>query len=457
MEISVIGRNRGLIREICFVLVACMAFPQAGWSLDLSQAYQLARNGDPVFQAAQHTYEAAIEKPRQAAAGLLPSLSLGLNKNRAAGDVNFGSVSPESRVADLYSWNVRLSQPLLRFQNWAAYFQADAMEAQAEAQFRQAQQELILRVAQSYFDTVSAQEALSVVQAQLRALVQQKEMARRQFDAGLATITDIHESQSRLDLTRAQLFSAENELEARWAELEKLTGQQVGALNPLNTDVALPGPQPDDLQGWMSAAKDGNLAVQIQQAVLRVAEQELSRSRAAHFPTLDLIATLDRAVATGSVTSPVNQASDVRSGQVGLQINFPIFSGGETQSRIRETQALRKKTIAELDAARRQAAMLARQAFSGLEKGLKRVAYLMQAAKSSLDAVEANKVDYRIGTRINIDVLNAEQQLFAARRDLTLARLDALMQGLKLKAASGSLDEADLLALSKLFQTKGNP
>ncbi len=457
MEFSVKG---GFLEFVCrprFVLAICLVLPQAGWSLDLSQAYLLARDGDPVFQAAQHARDAAMEKPWQAAAGLLPSLTLGANKNKAFGEASFGGVPPESREADLHSWNLRLNQPLLRFQNWAAYFQAEALEAQAEAQFRLAQQELILRVAQAYFDTLSAQETLSVTQAQLRALAQQKELAGRQFEAGMATITDIHESQSRLDLARAQMLAAENELEARWAELEKLTGQSGGALSSLKPDVILPGAEPNDLQVWLAAARSGYLAVQIQQAALLAAERELSKNRAAHLPTLDLTATLDHAVATGSVTSPVDQASDVRSGQVGMQLNLPIYSGGETQSRIREAQANRKKAIAELETARRQAATAARQAFSGLGKGLARVESLTQAAKSSQDAVEANKVDYRIGTRINIDVLNAEHQLFAARRDLTLARLDALVQGLKLKAASGSLVEADLLALSHLLQLKGTP
>lgn len=442
----------------CFcALAALLVFPCTAFSMDLFQAYQLARDHDAIYEAARHEREAAREKPAQAAAGLLPSLALGVNRNKSAGSASFGEVLPESRQAFNHGWNLRLSQPLVRWQSWEAYLQAGALDEQAEAQFRLARQELILRVAQAYFDALAAQETLAVFQAQLRALTQQKELAQRQFEAGSATITDIHESQSRLDLARAQGFAAENELEARLAELEKLTGAPAVLLNSLRPDVVLPGPQPDQLQAWVEAAHQGNLAVHIQQAALKAAEHALSRNRAAHLPTLDLVASREHNAATGSVVSPVDQSSDVRSSQIGLQLSLPVLSGGETNSRVREAQANRSKAIADLDAARRQAATAARQAFSGVNKGLARGGALAQAVRSSQHAVEANKVDYRIGTRINIDVLNAEHQLYAARRDLTAAHFDVLVQGLKLKFATGSLGESDLLSINHLLQAEGVP
>lgn len=438
-------------------MAVLLALPSTAFSMGLFQAYQLARNYDAVYEAASHEREAAREKPAQAAAGLLPNFALSASRNKATGSASFGEVLPENRQAFNHGWNLRLSQPLVRWQNWEAYLQAGAQDEQAEAQFRLARQELILRVAQTYFDALAAQESLAVSQAQLRALTQQQELAQRQFEAGNATITDIHESQSRLDLARAQGFSAENELESRLAELEKLTGVPAVLLNSLRSDVALPCPQPDQLQAWVEAARQGSLAAHIQQAALKAAEHALSRNRAAHLPTLDLVASREHNVATGSVVSPVDQPSDVRSSQISIQLNLPILSGGETSSRVREAQANRGKAIADLEAARRQAATAARQAFSGVSKGLARGEALALAVKSSQDAVEANKVDYRIGTRINIDVLNAEHQFYAARRDLAVAHFDVLIQGLKLKFATGSLDESDLLSINHLLQTEETP
>lgn len=437
---------------LVLLILPCTAFP-----MGLFQAYQLARGHDAAYEAARHERDAAREKPVQAAASLLPNLALSANRNKATGNASFGEVSPESRQAFNHGWNLRLNQPLVRWQSWEAYLEAGALDEQAGVQFGLARQELILRVAQAYFDALAAQEALAVSQAQLRALAKQKELAQRQFEAGSATITDIHESQSRLDLARAQGFAAEHELEARLAELEKLTGVSAVLLNSFRPDVALPGPQPDQLRAWVEAARQGNLAVHIQQAALKAAKHALSRSRAAHLPTLDLVASHEHNAATGSVASPVDPPSDVRSSQIAIQLNLPILSGGETNSRVREAQANRGKAIADLEAARLQAVTAARQAFSGVSKGMARRAALAQAVKSSQDAVEANKVDYRIGTRINIDVLNAEHQFYAARRDLAVANFETLIQGLKLKAAIGSLDESDLLSINQLLQTEETP
>jgi outer membrane protein len=201
----------------------------------------------------------------------------------------------------------------------------------------------------------------------------------------------------------------------------------------------------------MGNARENNPAVRTQLAAMEVAEKEVSKNRAAHLPTLDFTAGYGRNYTSGSMTSPADIENRVKSGTIGLQLTIPIYQGGAVSSRVSEAIANRFKSRAELEAARRQAATLARQAFGGVTSGLSQVEALTSAVTSSLDSVNANKIGYRIGTRVNIDVLNAEQQLFAAQRDLAKARYDTILQGMRLKAAAGTLTESDVQAINVLL------
>ncbi|TDF65735.1 TolC family outer membrane protein, partial [Cupriavidus sp. L7L] len=348
-------------------------------------------------------------------------------------------------------WNLQLSQPVVRVANWIGIAQAGAQVEQAEAQFAQAESDLILRTAQAYFDVLTARDSVTVAKAQLRAVEQQRVLAKHRYDVGEATITDVYEAQSRHDLGRSQLVQALNDKESRQAELEKLIGPLPDPLAGLRTDVSLPAPQPADVGAWMGSARQNNPAVRTQLAAVEVAEKEVSKNRAAHLPTLDFTAGYGRNYTSGSMTSPADIENRVKSGTIGLQLTIPIYQGGAVNSRVSEAIAHRYKSRAELEAARRQAATQARQAFGGVTSGLSQVEALTSAVTSSLDSVNANKIGYRIGTRVTIDVLNAEQQLFAAQRDLARARYDTILQGLRLKSAAGTLAEGDVVAVNALL------
>jgi outer membrane protein len=310
---------------------------------------------------------------------------------------------------------------------------------------------LILRVAQAYFDLLGARDGVALARAQLHATEQQRLLARRRREAGEATVTDVHEAESRRDLAQAQLVQAGNEHEAKRAELERIVGESAQPLAGLTRAFVLPPPEPRQVGVWVAEAVVNNPAARARRAALGVAQRELSRQRAAHLPTLDLTAGYGASHTSGSLSSPADIGTRTRSGTVGLQLTVPLYLGGGTTARVAEAIANRERAGAEAEAASRQAAALARQAHGAVVSGMAQVDALTSAVASSRDAVEANRIGYRIGTRLGIDVLNAEQQLFAALRDVAKARYDTILHGLRLKAAAGVLAEADLIALNALL------
>lgn len=438
-------------------LKTLIAFAVAGGALnvhsaDLLQVYRDAVGFDAQFAAARAQLDAGREKLPQGRAGLLPVI--GLSANTTWNDIESTSrTSPSVTRSGAYNsngWGVSLAQPLFRWQNWVGYQQAGLAVASAETQYAQASQDLIVRVAQAYFDVLLAQETLATAQAQKVAIDQQLESAKRNFEVGTATITDTHEAQARYDLTVAQEIAAENDLTVKRQTLLTLTGKEAATLKALRPNVQIARPQPDDIAQWVASAETGNLGVQLAQTNVAIASREIEKQRAGHYPTLDLVATHGRSAAGGSVI-PGGTGSDGKSSTIGLQLAVPLFAGGAVSSRDREAVALNEKARADLDNARRSATLGARQAYLGVTSGLAQVRALEAGVASSQLAVESNQLGYEVGVRINIDVLNAQSQLFDTRQKLAKARLDTLIAQLRLKAATGSLSEDDLAALNALL------
>lgn len=418
---------------------------------DLLEVYRLARSNDPTFEAARYTLEAVQQKLPQARAGLLPVVTANGNDNRTRANTTFNDTPSLARDVRTWIWTLQLTQPLIRVQNLYAYSESESLVAEAAAQFAQAEQDLILRVAQAYFDVVVAEESIAVAEAQVRAMGEQLAIAKRGFEAGTTTITDVHEAKSRVELARSQRVTALNELETKRSELEKVAGQVPNQLSVLRPSIVTPKPEPDEPQAWIGQAKENNPVVKAQKAALSAADATVSKSRAEHLPTLDLTASYGGNYASGSLTTPVDYTTLANSKVVGVQFSMPIFSGGATSAKVAEVIANRYKIQADLEAARRQAGADARQAYAGITNGLSQIEALESAVESGKSAVKGNQVGYKLGIRINIDVLNAEQQLYASQRDLTKARYDTLFQGLKLKAAAGALSEADLSTINGLL------
>lgn len=436
----------------CIAAAAWMLLTAASaGATDLMQAWQLARTADPVLSAAQHSLEMAEQRVPQARAGLLPTVNLNAGANRQTGLASFDDAPGVRREPTARNWSLQLAQPLYKPQNWAALQQAQAQLRQAEQQFRLAEQEAMVRLAQAYFDVLFAQESTVVARAQVEATAQQMQLAKRNFEVGMTTVTDVHEAQSRFQLARSQSVAADGELEQRQAELERILGKALPGLARLRADVALPSPRTGDVQALMSLAQAQHPEVLLSQAGLDAAQLEVTRQRAGHWPTLELTVHRTGNFSAGSLSTPADTQVRSVGNQVGVQFSLPLFAGGATAARVREASAALEKAQSDLLAARRRAAALARQAHAAWLQGRAQAEALAAAVTASRSQVEASQIGYRIGTRINIDVLNAQQQLYAAQRDLFKARSDTLLQSLRLKAATGDLHDDALLSLNALL------
>ena len=430
---------------------------------DLIQVYQQALANDAVYASARASLAAGRERVPQGRAGLLPTV--GLSGSYVRSDTEFSPFNEGATVTspltglpvvvgrsganvNTNAYTLSLAQPLFRWDRWETYQQSKLQQSITEAQFAQAQQDLITRVSQAYFDVLAAQDTLESTRAQKTATTEQLASAKRNFEVGTQTITDTHEAQAAYDLVVAQEFAAVNDLENKKSALQAIIGTAPAVLAPLKSGVALAAPQPASIEPWVSSAENQNYGVVVSQLSLETAKREIKRNRAGHYPTLDFVASSAHSKVSGATQSSGSNSNNV----VGVQWTVPIFSGFAVTSKVRESIALEDKARNDLENTRRTAAQLARQSYLGVNSGLAQVKALEAAEISSQSALESNKLGYQVGVRINIDVLNAQRQLYSTRRDLSRARYDTIMNGLRLKAASGSLREADLVPVNNLLQ-----
>lgn len=434
------------------VAIAAVALAQPVRAADLLDVYDMAQSSDPAFEVARMNYAAAQERKSQALAGNLPTVTLNGNENFTNNQASFNGAPPVDRGVYAWTWTLQLTQPVMRPQNVAAYYEADAQVDAARADFEQAEQDLILRVTQAYFDVLVVQESIAAAQAQVQAMEEQRSAAKHGYDRGTMSITDFHEAEAKAEQARAELIAAQSDLEAKQAELEKLTGRPAGTLSFLQPAVVIPQPEPATVGAWVAQAQDNNPTVRSQIFQLRAAGFNVTKARAENIWTLDFVASYGTSYSSASVAIPTPYESRIRSNMAGLQLTVPIFAGGLNSSHIREAMINRDKLGAQLEETRRKAGADARQAYAGIVKGLAQADALRAAIKASVSSVKGNRAGYELGLRINSDVLNAQQQLYASQRDLVKARYDTLLEGLKLKAAAGVLTEADVDTINGMLQ-----
>jgi outer membrane protein len=421
----------------------------AAQAADLLQYYGEALVHDATFASQRSSLEASREKLPQGLSQLLPQFNV-----TAVDTYNSTTIvePPLPTFALTYpsrGFTIQLTQPLFRWDRFQQYEQSKLQVAQAEAQFLQAQQDLILRVAQAYFDVLQAQDNITFLTAQKAAISEQLASAQRNFDLGTSTITDTKEAQSRYDLANAQEIAAQSDLEVKQSALEQIIGRPPQGLAPLRNGITIGNPEPARLDAWIGASETGNPIVIQSEASYQIAQRQIEVNRAGHYPTADLIAARQFSQSPTSVIPPAIGSTATNS--IGVQVSIPIFSGGYTSSKVREAIALQDKAANDLEAAKRTAVQNARQSFVGVTSGLAQIKALEAAEQSSQSSLESNKVGYQVGVRINIDVLNAQQQLFSTQRDLAKARYDTLMSSLKLKGAAGTLSEQDLQVMNALL------
>ena len=431
------------------ILFACVAlgtaFPAA--AADLLETYRAAQGQDAVFAGAQAAQRAGQEKLAQGRSLLMPSVNLTANSTFNNSAIQYRGVSPspgENRY-NSHGYAVNLTQPLFRQQSWQAYSGAELQVAQTEAQFKNAGQELILRVTQAYFDVLIAQDNVRLALAQKSAIAEQLEQAKRNFEVGSATITDTYEAQARYDLVGAQEIAAQSNLEVKMNSLQQLINAKPGQLQQRGQQFKPEAPQPPDIEKWVEQAQQNNLQLAVARAAAELAEKEVVRNRGGHYPTLDLVANYSKNSANGGGFG----ANDSRATAVGVQFNMPLFQGGATNSKWREAAANRDRAREELENVRRNVDVQTRQAYLGVVNGIAQVQALQQALKSGESLLQASRLGQEVGVRTNLDVLNAQQQLYSTQRDLYQAEYNYLISQLRLKAAAGTLAEADLAKVNQ--------
>ena len=432
-----------------------LAFAGVAAAADFLATYRLAKQNDAAFASARASLEAGLEKLPQGRALLLPVINASGNttwndaENRDQTQGQVGGAQFNSN-----GWNVTLTQPLFRWQNLVQYQQSQYQVLQAEAQFGQATQDLIVRVAQAYFDVLAAQDNLEFTKSNKISIAEQLAQAKRNFEVGTATITDTNEAQARFDLSVAQEIAGVNALEVAQRALQQIIGQFPDALTPLKTTLVIDAPQPNVMEEWAKSARGNNFVVRGNDAVMEIASREVERQRAGHYPTLDVVAGAQENTNQNIASVTAIQSgsrSTIAQNTIGLQLNVPIYAGGSVMSRTREAVGLKEKARQDLETSRRAAEFNARQSFLNVTNGMAQVRALEQALRSSNVSLQSNRVGYEVGVRINIDVLNAQQQVFQTERDLARARYDTILNGLRLKSAAGSLTESDVEAVNRLL------
>jgi outer membrane protein len=417
---------------------------------DLLETHQQAKANDPGWRAAQASRLAGVERAPQGRSLLLPTLGLSAATSESDQQVIMPSTNNNYRYGT-DSYNILLTQPLYRKQNFAAYAQGIAGANIAEHEFELARQDLILRTTLAYFDVLAAQDVLDFAVTEKEAVGRQLALARRNFDVGGATLVDVHEAQARYDLVVAQQITAANDLEVRKEALRALIGTAPAALARLETRLELQPPDPTDMEQWVQTATTESPRIKAQQETLEIARQEVERNSGGHYPTLDLTASRAWSDAGGSVQG---FAIESTTNQIGLQFQMPLYQGGGIASRVREAVARLDETDQRLEQARRQVAQQTREAYLAVISGMARVQALEQARLSNERALESTVIGYERGLRTGVDVLNAQRELFRTRRDLSQARYDYLISRLRLKAAAGVLQEQDLEVINRLLAHK---
>jgi outer membrane protein len=419
---------------------------------DLMQIYQEAERNDPALAAARANFEATKEAVPQARSALLPNVSVtgALNANNYDASIHSDPRVDVKRDFWFGGLTVSVAQPLYRYANTVAYSEAKKQVEQSDYTLAAAQQDLILRVAVAYFDILLAQFNVELAESQKAAVSEQLAQAKRNFEVGVATITDTNEAQAAYDSIAAQEISARNDLENKRTALRAIIGRNPPELKRLGTSFEPPLPTPDSLDYWVQQALTDNIGVKIAQYNSDIATLEVDRQRAGHLPTLDLVGSYNAQGSNGTVLSGVD--SNSRQGVIGLALNVPIYEGGYVNSRVRQAIALQDSARQNLELARRNALSNAQIGFTGVTSAVASIKAFQQALVSAQTAYESNKTGQEVGVRTNLDVLNTQQSLFQRRRDLAQAYFNYLIGVLRLKSAVGTLSIDDVQAINRRLQ-----
>ncbi|MEI8361817.1 MAG: TolC family outer membrane protein [Betaproteobacteria bacterium] len=426
-------------------------FSAQGKQQSLVDIYQQALSNDPTLASALSANQAAQELTEQGKALYRPTVNFSAGTSASQTDIQYnGSGSNPFKAAgrasfEAYNYGVDARQPIFRKQNLVQMDQAATQVSQADKQLHLSQQSLIVRTTQTYFEVLIAQDKIDLIIAQKAAILSQLEQAKATFEVGTATITDVNEAQARYDLVVAQEIAAVNEYEIARRSIQAITGDIPQKLATVKADIKT-NALTQGMDKWLEVAAQNNLNILIQQDTLKFSEQEIERSQAGHLPTLDAVASYTDIYSNGSTSG---FGSDLKAGTIGLQLQIPLYQGGATNSRIRQAVLNKQKAQDDVEIARRQTELDTQRAYLNLNTSIAQVKAYEQALISSQSQVDSTKLGYEVGVRTSVDVLNAQQQFFSAKRDLLQSRYNYLVNIIRLKAVSGVIAETDLADINQ--------
>ena len=443
MRLNLIRRAAGLL------LLAAAVVPGMAAAQNLQELYEAARTFDATILAARAQAQSAEFALAQVEALGKPVVSV----SATVGNVQRDTPAADRRYTTSASGSVNGRYPLFNKQNDATIEQARRRLVSAQADLDAAEQDLLVRLSQAYFDVLAAQDTLATTRASRSAITEQLASARRNFEVGTATITDTREAQARFDLAGAQELAADNDLRAKRIGLDQLVGRTGVEPRPLLVPVVLPSGLggPGSAEEWVTLADQQHPTVRRARVAFEVAQLETTKARAGRLPTVDAVASVGGREDRGSTFRNTNLAGRTVEGTVGVNMNWTLYNGGAIQARVQETQLLEERSRNDLEAARRGIAQNTRVAFFNVLSGQAQVRALEAAESSSRLALEATQLGYRVGVRVNLDVLNAQTQLFNAQQALARARYDVLLGGLRLRQAAGQLAPSDIMAVNRLL------
>ncbi|MCP1727127.1 outer membrane protein [Natronospira proteinivora] len=446
------------------VLIACllamgvlMTSPLKAEGLGLVEIYQMALENDPRIHQARAQLERAQEATPQARARLLPSVSLSGQVQESWSDgeqIGFDPATQDVGLVDFESntettsYGVEIRQTLFQWDAWVGLSEAEARVAEAEARYDGALQDLLIRVAEAYFGLLVAEETLATRVTTRESFEMEKERAEFSREVGTASRTDVEEARAALDRARSDEIAAERQLEGAREALYELTGRYIQQVQGPGSDVEPSLPEPGDIDFWVERALDNNPEVVAARFLAESAEGQVRQARSGHYPTLDLVASRQWMDSSGD--NPF-QNQDTVNDNIQLQLNVPLFAGGQTRSQVREAQAGEREAWAGVEIAMREVRRGARDAFLGIRSSVAQISALEQAVRSSEAAVEATEIGVEVGTRSTVDLLNARRELSNARTQLSEVRYAYLIDTLRLQRAVGQLDGEQMEMLGALF------
>ena len=420
---------------------------------NLQELYQASLAYDATYLSARASLDAAQYRLDQVYALRRPSVGLTVSGGRSTSSTP--DAQTQSANTTQYGATVSGTQSLFNRPNDKTITQAEKALDVARADFAAAEQDLILRLSQAYFDVLAAQDTLATARSSLTAISEQVASAKRNFEVGTANITDTREAQARYDLARATEIVADNDLTNKRIALDQLVGRINVQPNQLAVPVKLPPVVPTAIEEWVARGDAEHPLVRKARLGLEVARLETEKAKAGHLPTVGVSASVGRghfSTAGDLGGFPYNQTSPSTSAGVSVTLNVPLFAGYAIQNRVKETLVLETKSEDDLVAARRGVEQATRTAFYGVRSGAAQVAALEAAESSSQLALDATQLGYKVGVRVNIDVLNAQAQLYSTQAQLAQARYNVVMAGLKLRQASGRVTAEDIAAVNQLLQ-----